>query len=224
MSEQRGLENYASPILRAAVFRRLYPGAMVSYEIVPIEDAFPAGHQDYEGKAKEAIRCEIVLADGTWVIAHKEMDLVERGRAVVQTPEQLAKDETKALGRALRDLGIPQRLTELKELMRWVASMEGSAAPTASTTSPSESPIGSDGDNDDSADAGADDPTPEQILAQRFSRLTGAGKADVSKYARDELGVANVMRAGEHADALLGYLDLYVSGMAKAAEPEEEPF
>lgn len=226
MPEQRGLDNYASPILRAAVFRRLYPGAQITYKVIPIGEAFPTGHTEYEGKATEAIRCEIVLADGTYVVAHKEIDKQDRNRARQQTPEELAKDETKALGRALRDLGVPQRLTELKLLMQWIASMSGasstgtSAGVTRGATPQQEQDEDFHDPDSDPADAGAEDPTVEQVVAQKFSQLTGAGKAAVSKYARDELGVANVMRAGEHADAMLAYIEKYI-GMAEAPE---EPF
>jgi hypothetical protein len=232
MPEQRGLDNYASPILRAAVFRRLFPGAQVSYKVVPIGDAFPVGHTDYEGKASEAIRCEIVLADGTYVVAHKEIDKAERGRNRTQTPEELAKDETKALGRALRDLGIPQRLTELKILMQWIVDMDGnvplsSGGVTVARTAALSVSSDDIDDSDDSADAGAEDPTVEQMVAMRFSQLNGASKAAVSKHARDTLGVANVMRAGEHADALLDYIDkkswLAEQGITATEDPEE-PF
>lgn len=235
MSQQQsqGLDNYASPILRAAVFRRLYPGAQVSYSIIPIGQAFPPGHTNYDGKATEAVRCEIVLADGTYVVAHKEIDKfdVSKYKTVerTQTPEELAKDETKALGRALRDLGIPQRLTELKLLMQWIASMTGQpvqpspAGAVGGAPSPEES---FDGD-DDSADAGAEDPTPEQVLARQFAQLTGASKAAVSTYAREAFGVSNVMRAGEHAEDLLAYVDRkewLASVGVESPSQEEEPF
>lgn len=226
-----GLANYASPILRAAVFRQLHPDAHITYTVVPIEEAFPEGHRDYEGKATQAIRCEIVWPDGRYVVAHKEMDLQERKRdgktvAVPQTPEQLAKDETKALGRALRDLGIPQRLTELQTLMRWLVALRGGetkpqpAARQQSTTGSAWPPDSSDpsSSEDDSPDAGADEPTAEQVLAQKFSQLNGADKVAVSAHARS-LGVANIMRAGDHAEALIAYIE---SSAWLTAEPDAE--
>lgn len=224
MSENRGLADYASPILRCAVFRQLNPNAQITYTVIPMSEAFPEGHREYEGKAVEAVRCEIVWPDGHYIVAHKEMDLVDRGRKQDQTPEQLAKDESKALGRALRDAGIPQRLSELHDLMRWIASMHSpiTSRPAAAAERPTSTV---DLDDDDSADAGAEDPTDEQVLATRFSQLPGADKAAVSKHARDVMGVANVMRAGEHADALLAYLDKkdWLKGVADE-EPEEEDF
>lgn len=228
-SDQGGLADYASPILRASVFRRLYPGAQISYTVVSIEDAFPMGHRDYEGKAMEAVRCEIVFADGTYIVAHKEVDLKDnRNRDIAQTPENLAKDETKALGRALRDAGIPQRLSELKLLMQWYpnATRETSVVNTSSLVRPplSDSGVqeltngvanslaaafpGSSVENDDDhADAGTEEPTAEQQLARRFAMLDGPSKAALVSYARETLGVGNVLRAGEHVEALNAYLD-----------------
>lgn len=232
MSEQRGggLADYASPILRAAVFRQLNPDAHITYTIVPIGQAFPEGHQEYEGKATEAVRCEIVWPDGRYVTAFKEIDKVDRGRTRAQTPEELAKDETKALGRALRDCGIPQRLTELKLLMQWIASMSGAPLAVTNVTNVEASTFGADDESgdveDDSPDAGSE-PTVEQVLAERFSRLNGADKAAVFKHAT-ELGVKNVMRAGEHAEALLAYIESYAwlkdtPDDAPQAPPPAEP-
>lgn len=220
MPEPRGLLDYASPILRCAVFRQLNPTAQITYTVIPMSEAFPEGHREYEGKAVEAVRCEIVWPDGHYIVAHKEMDLVDRNRKQDQTPEQLAKDESKALGRALRDAGIPQRLSELHDLMRWIASMH---SPITSRPAAAERPTDEGEPDEDSADAGAEDPTDEQVLASRFSQLAGADKAAVSKHARDVMGVANVMRAGEHADALLAYLDKkdWMKGVADE-EPEED--
>ena len=220
-----GLDDYASPILRASVFRRLNPGAQISYTVVPIGQAFPLGHHEYEGKATEAVRCEIVLADGTFVVAHKEIDKKDRGKDVAQTPEQMAKDETKALGRALRDLGIPQRLSELKLVMQWIASMDGNVSRQTNTvpdqgvrpktvTETIEAVFGDTTEEEDSADAGADEPTLEQIVAKQFALLEGPDKAAVVKYAREELGCSNVMRSGEHADAL----SVYIAKRAWASE------
>lgn len=219
-SDQGGLANYASPILRAAVFRRLNPGATISYTVVPIEEAFPKGHTEYEGKAAEAIRCEIIFADGSYLAAHKEIDTVDRGRPVAQTPERLAADETKALGRALRDAGIPQRLSELHDLMRWIVDLSEPNPPAAARAS---APDAGD-DGDDAPDAGAEDPTPEQVVAQKFARLSGADKAAVSKHARDALGVSNVMRSGEHAEALDEYLTKRAWIAQAELEPEEPDF
>jgi len=204
------------------VFRRLNPGAQISYSVIPIGEAFPLGHYEYEGKATEAVRCEIVLADGTYIVAHKEIDKRDRGKDVAQTPEQMAKDETKALGRALRDAGVPQRLTELKELMRWIATMDGAPIPThfdrtaAFDTKARDVEIkleeafpGSVEEvNGDAPDAGSDDPTVELALARKFALLNGADKVAVVKYARDTLGVSNVLRAGDQAEALSEYIDL----------------
>lgn len=221
-----GLDDYGSPILRMAVFRQLNPGAQVYFSVVPIGQAFPPGHFDYEGKATEAVKCEIILANGSFIVAFKEIDKKDRGKDIAQTPEQLAKDETKCLGRALRTAGIPQRLSELKILMQWVASMNGSPGRTPETgertaleTITSVFPDSTV--EDDAADAGTEEPTSEQVLAQRFSRLPGADKMIVAKYARETFDVANVMRAGEHADTLLDYIERAEWLIKGAAVPVE---
>jgi hypothetical protein len=230
---ERGLEDYASPILRAAVFHRIFPGAQIGYEVVDIADAFPMGHREYEGKAAEAVRCTIIFADGTFIVAHKEIDLRDRNRERPQTPEELAKDETKALGRALRDAGIPQRLSELKLLMQWYpnatvgyvsnnSSPEGPALVTLSRPGPQESleaAFPGSTMEEDHADAGSDEPSPEQALARRFAMLEGGEKRVVVEYAR-ELGCNNVMKAGDHVDAIVAFIEgLADTNYATAADP-----
>lgn len=222
-SSHGGLENYASPHLRAAVFRRLNPDAQISYEVVPIEDAFPPGHRKYRGEATEAVRCKITWPDGHYVISHKEIDLKDerRGSAIEQTPENLVKDETKALGRALRDAGIPQRLSELRELMRWVQPTAIAATSSRSTT-PVEAQVSVIDPEDDDPDAGADDPTPEQVLADMVSKLNGSDKAAISRVAKDKFNLSNVMRAGQHAEALIEMIEKRT--FATVVDDVEDPF
>lgn len=220
-----GLDNYASPILRAAVFRQLNPDAYITYRVVTMEEAFPEGFREYEGKATHAIHCQIIWPDGHFVDAYKEIDVVDnRNRRIAMTPEELAKNETKALGRAMRDCGIPQRLTELKMLMSWLATMNGRPAatlPPGSTVVADEFNDEGGGEIDDPADAGAEE-TQAQALATRFSRLSGKSKAEVAKHARDVFGVANVMRADEEsAIKLLAFIDTMHSEGGEDEEPEE---
>lgn len=211
------------------MFRQLFPGAQIAYSVVAIEDAFPKGHHDYEGKALEAVRCEIIFADGTYIVAFKEIDLREYVKGGwkdrPQTPENLAKDETKCLGRALRDAGVPQRLSELKILMQWqaartpnISSFVGApltkVLPMGTAEVFAEAFPGTTEEIDDSPDAGSEDPTPEQLLAKRFAFLDGPQKADVVRHARETLDVNNVLRAGEHAEALMNYIE----AMSKTGE------
>lgn len=223
---ENALVNYASPYLRKRVFDQLYPDSEVSYEIIPIDEAFPSGHTDDPGGATEAVRCTIVTPSGWWVEGCKEIDLRDqRGRAVPQTPETYVKDQTKALGRALRDAGIPQKVDELMALMRWITALEGKT-PLSAKGRPIDPDSGeisgsSDPDEVDSPDAGVE-PTLEQVLAMKFGQLNGADKRDVSTYAREELSVANVMRAGVHAEAILAFIDKMRDGTPDPL-PEEEP-
>lgn len=207
-----GLPNYASPYLRKAVFDRIHPGSQVEYEVVPIADALPAGHADGGGKPEMAIMCTIVMADGTWVTGVKEIDLFEwskrdrKWQPVEQSPEQFTKDCTKALGRALRDAGIPQKVDELKALMAWHVALTAPAQVRLLDKATGEIVGSDDPDGDDDPDAGVEQ-TGEQRLAAKFQALDGPLKADISTRAKSELGVTNVMRAGDHADTIEAWID-----------------
>lgn len=65
--------------------------------------------------------------------------------------------------------------------------------------------------------------TKAQEVAAAFSTLDADQKKLVSAHAKNELGVNNVMRSGEHAEALLAYIQL-LDGATVEAEPEEEAF
>lgn len=202
---------YASPILRKAVFDRLHPGSLVEYAVVSVDIAFPDGHAESEGNPEEAIVCTIIAPDGSWWEGVKEIDLVEIGkdrkpRDVKQTPEQFTADCTKALGRALRDAGIPQKVAELMTLMRWIADLDGRAPSAARRVDRSTGEIGgstSPDDVDQSDAGGSDEPTLEQQTAVAVSRLSGADKVKLARQARDELGVTNLMRSGAEAANIL---------------------
>lgn len=213
------LEGYASPHLRKSIFDRLHPGGIVEYEVIAIDEAFPRGHTAWEGDdgmgPTEAIRCTIVCPDGSYVVGLKEIELQEQGkdkrwRSVAQTPEQFTADCTKALGRALRDGGIPQKKTELDSLMRFTVALDAKTPPTPVASrgrridTETGEILGNVGPDDvDSPDAGSsDEPTPEQQVALDVSSLSGPNKAALSKRARDELGVTNLLRSGEHASAV----------------------
>lgn len=202
------LDNYASPPLRAAIFNRLYPGSQIHYELCSMEEAFPDGWRSYEGKATEAIRCQIDRSDGCVFIAFKEIDTVDKGRAQDKTPENLAKNETKALGRALTRAGIPQKMSELQSLMRWLVALDGPTAVAAPAPPAHVDPDtgevrgSSTPDGDDDPDADEDTLTPEQEAAMAFSQLEPADKQRVTKLA-SQAGIRNVMRAGTRAADLM---------------------
>lgn len=207
-----GLKNYASPYLRKAVFDRLHPGAQVEYEVIPIEAAFPAGHYDGKGEAKEAIVCTITMADGTWVTGTKEVELKEYSKRsnkwvdVEQTAEQFTKDCTKALGRAMRDAGIPMHIDDLKALMQWIVALTNVAG--ARYVARTDDLVGSDDpDGDDEHPDAGSEPTTEQRVAARLAALDPPNKLEVANRAREELGVTNIMRAGGRAEELETMLD-----------------
>lgn len=210
-----GLENYASPPLRAAIFNRLYPGSQMLYGVVPIEEAFPEGWRDYEGKATQAIWCQIERSDGCIYLAYKEIDVLDRGKTQPQTPENLAKNQTKAMGRALTMAGIPQKMSELQSLMRWCVALDGTRAdfaPARRTVDRASGEIhdpepegSSDPDGDDDSDAGAEE-TLEQVVQRRFNALQGRPKMAVATRAR-EMGIQNIMRSGDKAADILAVID-----------------
>lgn len=203
---------YASPMLRKAVFDRLHPGAEVTYRLVPIDEAYPDGHYDGKGDPTEAIVCTIICPDGWWIEGVKEVDRQEQGkdknwRPVEMTAEQYTADCTKALGRAMRDAGIPQKVDELMVLMRWITALDGKAAPTRASVDHSTGEIISgtaDPDDVDGADAGSNaEPTLEEQTAEVVQKLSGADKAKLARIAKEELGVKNLMRSGDQAAAVL---------------------
>jgi hypothetical protein len=58
------------------------------------------------------------------------------------------------------------------------------------------------------------------------SNMNGADKAAAAKAARDRFGVVNIMRAGEHADALIEMIknrDFAISNI-RPLQDDEEPF
>lgn len=208
------LAGYASPILRKAIFDRLNPGNIVEYDVVPLAEAFPDGHAvEPEAGASEAIRCTIYRADGSYCVGYKEINLNEldrskRWRSVDQTPEQYTKDCTKAMGRALRDGGIPMHLDECMVILKMLAPapVVGRGRLVNVDTGELSGSLSPDGD-DDHPDSGAEELTLEQQVAVKFQQLNGADKLAVSKRARDDLGITNVLRSGEHAETIQGWLD-----------------
>lgn len=62
--------------------------------------------------------------------------------------------------------------------------------------------------------------TKAQEVAAAFSTLDADQKKLVSAHAKNELGVNNVMRSGEHAEALLAYIQL-LGDTTVVDEPEE---
>lgn len=205
---------YVSPIARAALMHRMHPGAQISYDIVSMDEAFPRIAIDYQGGATHAVRCEIVWPDGRYVVAHKEIDMKVKTRTGwggprAITPEEIQKDETKALGRAMRDCGIPQKMDEFQALMRWIVALEGTqplqterkpalTATYVTTAVPDE--------DDGPVDADEDTLTPEQMLAEALALLDPAKRPAIAQRAKTDLGVGNVMRAGEHAPTILAWL------------------
>ena len=215
---------YASPHLRKAVLDKLHPYATTQAETVPIDEAFPPGHWQGEGQPIEAIVFTIFANDGlgTFWQGVKEIDTREQDkksrtwRDREQTAEAWATDRTKAMGRALGDAGIPQRVPELRLLMSWIAELEGRPPALSRRVNSYTGEIGKE--DIDAPDAGGDDEKSlAQIVAERVMGLDGPLKAHLSKMAREELGITNLMQSGEQAQDVLRLI-----GRIKAEPTTEE--
>lgn len=211
-------EGYASPMLRKGVFDRIYPGSTLQYDSVPIGKVFSSEHlegtADHQGNAQEAIICTLSTTDGQFFVGVKEVmrrEYIKKANKwedVPQTPEQYTADCTKALGRALRDAGIPQKADELKALMQWIAQLNGAPMPTRSVNRRTGEIRGSaDPDDIDSPDAGgSDDLTLEQRVAVEVQGMTGPEKVRLAQWAKSEHGVTNINRAGAKAEELMTHI------------------
>lgn len=200
------LEGYASPHLRKAVFDKLHPNSQVEYEIIPLDEAFPHGHHDVAGmsEAEEAIICTLITETGQFFQGAKEIELMTLRKGSKsdwierpQTPEAYTVDCTKALGRALRDAGIPQKIVELKLLMDalWPRPITPKPIRTVNTST---------------GEIEGGEPrelTLEQQVAVRVADLPGPTKATVANWARETLKCGNIAKAGEHAQAIMDHLD-----------------
>lgn len=233
--------DYASPQLRKAIFDRIHGGSEVVFEVITIEEAFPPGFRDSgapDYPPTHAVRCTIIAYDGTSYQTCREIDRQEYSKKtqrwskqIPMTPQYLAASQTKAMGRTLRDAGMPQKRIELQELMRWWVALDGradAARSAAATTRRIDAGTGEimaaeivDPDDGGDPDAGADDHlTPEQELAERVSALPGPLKAQMAHLAKD-IGVKNLLRAGDEAQRLLDQLDDLLEAQRDAeGEPE----
>lgn len=231
-----GLENYASPILRMGVFMRLFPGATIEFEVVPIEQAFASGfRQASKGCPQpptEAVVCTIFLPSGAWFEAAREIDRYEyvkrEWREIEMTPETYAKFQTKAQGRCLTTAGIPMKMSELQTLMRFHVAdarqpVQTDRLRTEEAVRHVPSPVDSDSpEDDDSPDAGAEDePTPLAVLLARLDNLAGHHKAIVTRQAREQYGIANVARLREQDD--IDHVNQIIDALPSAPTQEEAP-
>lgn len=198
---------YVSPYLRKFVHDQAFGGTTPEYTVVTMAEAFPEGFQTWEGEPDGAIRCEIVRPDGSWVVGFKEMDTREQRKdrkwyPIPRTPEQFTADCTKALGRALRDAGIPQKRGELQAMMNYLVARGGAGRKV--DASMIEGNVNAD--DIDSPDAGSSDElTLEQEVAVAVGNL-GPLKAGLATWARETLGVTNLMRSGDQAPAVAAAL------------------
>lgn len=201
----------------------------------------PAMHLDYMGHAE--VRLALIEIDPLW--NWEPMGLTEEGTPVITKEGGLLVMWARltVLGKTMPGVGTCEssKAEPQKELigdfLRNAVMSFGVGTKLWSKATDAD-PAGSDegGGYDQprrsgrSAEPAADRPAPsadkvaEQELAVRFTQLNGADKAAVTKAAK-EIGVSNVMKAGEHVAAVHALID----GIHQPTEPApdlgpEEPF
>lgn len=195
---------YASPSLRKAVHDKLHPGAQIEHEVMSIEDAFPIAIDVGETEAEMAVVCTIIYEDGTWVAAAKEIARRQQRKNGPwedrpMTTDAWYSDSTKAMGRALTVAGIPMQIPALKLLMDYAfpevvaARASGKRERTVDRTTGEIS-------------GEPRELTLEQQLAVKVADMTGLEKVALATWAKNEIGVTNLMKAGEHAAAIIQHI------------------
>jgi len=108
-------EQYATPGLRWGLLQDDYPGANADYELVTA-DKIPGGHPFARDDEKFVLCTVSFPADSGKSPAYGWKPLSEARK---QDDESFAALRTKALGRALKDAGYPDKLTDLRVLTVW---------------------------------------------------------------------------------------------------------
>jgi len=108
-------EQYASPGLRWGLLQDDYPGASNEYRLVTADD-IPGGHP-FASPGEEFVLCTITFPPAF----HKSPAYGWKplSEARKRDDESYAALRTKALGRAIKDAGYPDKLPDLKALMVW---------------------------------------------------------------------------------------------------------
>lgn len=108
-------EQYASPGLRWGLLQDDYPGATNEFRLVTA-DGIPGGHP-FARDDERFVLCTITFPEGTGKSpAYGWKPLSEARKS---DDESYAALRTKALGRAIKDAGYPDKLPDLKALTIW---------------------------------------------------------------------------------------------------------
>lgn len=117
--------NYVSPTVRLAFAREDHPDLTVTYDIIPVEesDIHEAFRDGPWGEIRWVIVATIEIPGREPIIGWKEAtpktSVKGKWVDVEFGPEYQAKLQTMALGRALKQLGYPDKLPEFKALISW---------------------------------------------------------------------------------------------------------
>jgi hypothetical protein len=122
---EKDLAGYVSVNLRLALMKADHPDAVVDFEVVAAEDS--GIHPVFRGDTKWFVVCTIAAPGMVPITAWKEVPQTvvrwEKGvrKEVPATfnPEFLVKLQTMAAGRALKQMGYPDAISDLKPLLLW---------------------------------------------------------------------------------------------------------
>lgn len=118
-------ETYVSPMLRLAFLREDHPGLDIAYGVMAADES--GIHPAFRADCDWFVTCTITIPGCPPVVAWKEVPKqeerwVNKQKRMVpfeMTPESLIVLQTKALGRACKQLGYPDDMTEFKSLVLW---------------------------------------------------------------------------------------------------------
>jgi hypothetical protein len=164
---EKELQGYVSVNLRLALMKADHPNAEVIFDVVAAEDS--GIHPVFRGDTKWFVTCSIEAPGMTPIKSWKEVPKTvvrwvggqKKNVPAELNPEFLVKLQTMAAGRALKQMGYPDSITDLKPLLLWRRRMReldllaGMRAPELEAGEPPE------GDEALDAIAGAARPSPE---------------------------------------------------------------
>jgi hypothetical protein len=125
MAREQELSGYVSVNLRLALMKADHPHAEIEYEVVSAEES--GIHPVFRGDTQWFVTCTISAPGMTPIRSWKEVPKtvvrwVNNQRKNVPAelnPEFLVKLQTMAAGRALKQMGYPDAISDLKPLLLW---------------------------------------------------------------------------------------------------------
>lgn len=206
-------ETYIGPVARMGMFLAFEPDAYVTFKAVP------ASEYDYRGFGG---RGSVMVA--TLVRPQYPDQLIE---GVVEIAGNRSNDyeaaRTKAMGRALKLVGVPSQTDQLKLWAEVNVMMYGPPKAVAGLGQMLQTEIvGSVDEDEDDVEAHDEAVAAKAEVAEMMSNLAGPLRAQFSMKLRElDPPITNPMQPGARIEEVR---DVYNSLMTPEAEPEEEPF